>query len=126
MPSSLTFSYRVLRFSLAAVFIWFGVDKFIHPSYWVSAWVPSSVVAVLEGIRVTPGTFLVGVALFELLVGVSLVSGMFIRSFAGIAAVFLLSILLFFGPTEILVRDIGLMGGLVALAGWPERRNGFL
>ena len=126
MLQSLTLSHMVLRLGLATVFIWFGVDKFIHPDYWISAWMPPRITHLLDIVTITPQTFLSGLALFELLVGISLVSGMFVRAFSGVAICFLACVLIFFGPTEVLVRDIGLIGGFLSLFFWPERRGGLL
>ncbi len=60
--------------------------------------------------------------IFEVLVAVSLLSGFFIRIFASLAVLFMLSVVIFHirGATEVIVRDIGLIGGLIALILWPE------
>lgn len=122
MLQSLKYSNLALRFSLAIVFFWFGIDKFFHPDYWVNAWVPQSVALFAENLKIqaTDIVYLVGV--FEVLVGTSLVTNIFIASFSLLALLFMGSIMFFSGFSEILVRDIGLMGMLLSLILWPRQR----
>ncbi len=121
MSRSTRLSYLFLRLGLAAVFFWFGGDKFFHPTYWLNAWIPDWVVALggYIGIDSIPLVYLNGV--FDVLIGLSLVTGVFIRFFSFLGAVILLGIFVFIGPSEITIRDIGLIGGLVAIFLWPER-----
>jgi len=122
MYQSLHFSQLSLRIGLAVVFLWFGVNKFIQPQYWVDAWMPqwAQHVAQAIGMSGTNVVFLIGI--FEVLVAVSLVTGFFSRAFALAAIVFLCIVLVASGLNEIVVRDIGLIAGLVALVIWPQRR----
>jgi len=60
---------------------------------------------------------------FELLVGASVLSNIFIKTFSILGIVFLLTVLLTFGISEVLIRDVGLVGGFLALLFWPERRQ---
>ena len=122
MFQSLRYSNLFLRFGLAAVFIWFGVDKFINPEYWLNAWIPQSIISLASkaGISGTDVVYTSGI--FELLVGASVLSNIFIKIFSVLAIIFLLTVLLFFGLSEVLVRDFGLIGGFLALLFWPERR----
>ncbi|MEK9208526.1 MAG: DoxX family membrane protein [Patescibacteria group bacterium] len=122
MYQSLHASQLSLRIGLAAVFLWFGVNKFIQPQYWVDAWMPqwAQHIAQAMGMGVTNAIFLIGI--FEVLVAVSLVTGFFTRGFASAAIVFLLAVLMTSGLNEIVVRDIGLIASLAALVIWPQRR----
>lgn len=122
MYQSLRSSYLSLRIGLAAVFLWFGVNKFIQPQYWVDAWMPQWAQHVAQAIGMSPmnAVFLIGI--FEVLVAVSLVTGFFTRAFASAAIVFLFTVLVANGINEIVVRDIGLIAALVALVIWPQRR----
>lgn len=122
MYQSLHASQLSLRIGLAAVFLWFGVNKFIQPQYWVDAWMPqwAQRIAQTMGMSATNAVFLIGI--FEVLVAVSLVTGFFTRAFASAAIVFLLTVLVANGLNEIVVRDIGLIAALVALVIWPQRR----
>lgn len=122
MFQSLHYSNLFLRLGLAAVFIWFGVDKFINPEYWLNAWVPQSVVLLVSKVGLGGTDIVYTSAIFELLVGASVLSNIFIKIFSVLAIIFLLTILLFFGVSEVLIRDMGLIGGFLALLFWPERR----
>lgn len=123
MFQSLRASHLALRIGLALVFLWFGADKFIHPQYWADAWLPRGLadLAVRMGMSVRDLMFLNGI--FEVLVAVSLVSGFFVRTFAALAVAFLAVVFVVHvgGATEVVIRDIGLIGALVALILWPER-----
>ena len=123
MFQSLHYSNLFLRLGLAAVFIWFGVDKFLNPEYWLSAWIPQNILSLASkaGISGTDVVYASGV--FELLVGASVLSNIFIKIFSVLALIFLVMVLFTFGVNETLVRDIGLMGGFLSLLFWPERRR---
>ena len=122
MYQSLHSSQLALRLGLGAVFLWFGVDKFIQPQYWVDAWMPqwAQHAAQGAGMSVINAIFLIGI--FEVLVAISLVTGFFSRVFAAAAIVFLIVILAATGLNEIVVRDVGIIAALIALVIWPERR----
>ena len=118
---SVRYSQLALRVGLAVVFLWFGVDKFIHPQYWLDAWIPLTVQTFAGHMGVNPRELVNLIAMFEVLVGISLVTGFFMRYFAAAAVVFLLANFAFSGIHLELARDVGLLGGLVALVIWPER-----
>lgn len=123
MFQSLRCSNVFLRLGLAAVFIWFGVDKFLNPQYWLSAWVPQSALSIASKFGLGGTDIVYSSAVLELLVGASVLSNIFIKAFSVLALLFLISVLFTFGISEVLVRDIGLMGGFLALLFWPERRR---
>ncbi len=123
MWQSLRISHLVLRLSLAAVFLWFGIDKFFHPAYWLNTWMPSSFVSLGAVFHISASSLMYSLGVVELLVGISLVSNMFVDFFALVAIILLVTISLFYGFNEILVRDIGIMGGLLALFFWPSSRS---
>ena len=120
MWQSLKTSHTILRLSLAIVFLWFGIDKFFHPTYWITAWMPQVLLSFGATLHISANALVYSVGIIELLVGISLASNMFVNFFALIAAVFLVVVSLFFGFNEILVRDIGLIGALLALVFWPN------
>jgi len=122
MLQSLKLSNLILRLCLAAVFLWFGIDKFIHPNYWIDAWLPQSVVAISESIGLGSKEFMYLNGIIEVLIGVSLISTLLIRVFASIGILILIGVMVFHGFNEILIRDLGLIGGLAALIFWPDRR----
>ena len=67
-------------------------------------------------------TIVYAFGLFELLIGISLLANMYVGLFASLAVVFLAIIPFFHGFSEVLVRDIGLIGGLISLIFWPKQR----
>lgn len=123
MFQSLQYSNLFLRLGLAAVFIWFGVDKFLNPQYWFSAWIPQSVLSMVSKMGISGLDVVYASGVFELLVGASILSNIFIKIFSVLALIFLTAVLFTFGISEVLVRDIGLMGGFLALFFWPEKRR---
>jgi uncharacterized membrane protein YphA (DoxX/SURF4 family) len=122
MWQSLRISHLFLRLSLAGVFLWFGLDKFFDPGYWLNAWVPASVVHIAALFHISGNLLVYAFGVLELLIGISLASNMFVELFALLGAVFLITISFFYGFNEIVVRDIGLIGGLFALSFWPNQR----
>ena len=122
MVQSLKYSYLALRIGLALVFLWFGIDKFLHPGYWADAWLPQSIAHIVERVGLSQNEFMYLNGIFEIIIGTSIISTIFIRFFAAAAVVFLISVFIFHGFNEIIVRDFGLIGGLLALIFWPDRR----
>jgi len=112
MFSSAKYSYLALRLGLAAVFLWFGIDKISHPSYWLNAWMTTSQLIYLCGV-------------FEILTGVSLATGIFSKFFSALAILFLVGVAIFVSSGDVIIRDIGLVGGLIAVFLWPTARNRF-
>jgi uncharacterized membrane protein YphA (DoxX/SURF4 family) len=105
-------AFLVLRLGLAGLFIWFGLDKFIHPDAWV-AWIPT---IVLKNLPVSTTAFLALNALFEIGVGAALLSGHRTREAALLGALFLAILPLFLGANEVTIRDTALLGGMLAIA----------
>lgn len=120
MWQSLRISHLVLRLGLAIVFLYFGIDKFFHPNYWLNAWFPPFFISLSASIHVSVNYFVYSMGVFELLVGISLISNMFVDFFTLLATISLVAILLFHGINENLIRDVGLIGGLLALTFWPK------
>ena len=102
MIYSSKYSYIVLRVGLAAVFFWFGVMSFSSPAPFIEAVPP----------------YLLGI--FEILMGVSLITGVFSRFFALLGVLYLIAWMWFVGSSAI--PGLGLIGGLLAIFLWPERR----
>ncbi|MBI4158198.1 MAG: DoxX family membrane protein [Candidatus Yanofskybacteria bacterium] len=123
MFQSLRYSNLFLRLGLATVFIWFGVDKFLHPEYWLSSWIPQSALLFASRVGISGMDVVYASGVFELLVGTSVLSNIFIKIFSILAIVFLVTTLFIFGISEVLIRDMGLIGGFLALLFWPERRK---
>ena len=103
---------HVLRLGLAAVFLWFGFSQLFDSIGWVG-WVPEWAVTLLG----VPPTFIVLTnGAFEVIAGVLLVAGIFVRPVAFLLALHLVLITIEIGLNEIGVRDFGLTMATLALA----------
>lgn len=125
MFSSSRYSYLALRLGLAAVFLWFGIDKMFHPAYWLNAWVPERIVKILFEFGLPGIQFIYLNGIFEILVGLSLITGVFTKFFSALAILFLISVLIFVGISEVTVRDFAMVGGFVAVVLWPNGNRRF-
>lgn len=125
MFTSARYSYLVLRLGLAAVFLWFGVEKMLYPTYWFDAWVPQGARSLIAWANLSGQQFIYLNGIFEILTGLSLATGVFTKLFATLAAIFLIVVLIFVGISEVTIRDIGLIGGFLAVLLWPNERNRF-
>ncbi|MBI4441490.1 DoxX family protein [Candidatus Woesearchaeota archaeon] len=108
------YSTVILRVGLAFVFLWFGIDKFIHPLIWAN-WVPDWM-AVL--IPVPLSTFMIIQGVVEVVVGFLLLIGYQTRFAAFLAVVTILGAELAMfgtGQIEIMVRDAGLLAASLSL-----------
>ncbi len=121
MFTSYNLSYLIIRLGLAAVFLWFGIDKLIHPAYWLEAWVPVWLIVFLAKISFSGVQFIYIAGIFEVLVGLSLIAEIFTKFFAGLAILFLFAIVVTNGLNEIMVRDVGLMASFLAIVFWPNK-----
>jgi len=73
----------------------------------------------------TTSQFIYLCGVFEILTGVSLATGIFSKFFSALAILFLVSAAIFVSPGDVIVRDIGFIGGLIAVFLWPAARNRF-
>ncbi len=108
---------------MAAVFLWFGIDKIIHPSYWINAWTAQHVGGFLAALRLPISQLVYLGAIFEILVGLSLLTGVFIRFFSLLAIMFLIGMIFWSGWNDAAIRDLGLLGGFLAIFLWPNARG---
>ncbi len=120
MPFSLRYPHTFIRFSLALAFFWFGLDKFTDPQHWIDA-LPKAVGAAASFANLGAKDLIFLSGILEVLIGLSLVTGYFIRWFSIGALAFVLLAALAHGYGEALTRDVVMVGGLAALATWPER-----
>ncbi|MFH1769563.1 MAG: DoxX family protein [Parcubacteria group bacterium] len=123
MVNSTKYSFFILRIGLAIVFFWFGVDKILDPTYWVNAWTTGWMINIVDRIGITPDQLMYVVGIFEILLGLSLVTKVLLRIFAFLGMIFLAINVIAFGFSEVMIRDIGLLAGLLAVVLWPERDN---
>lgn len=104
------FNARFLfRLALAFVFIAFGIWKFIDPGYWF-AWIPRYALPYLP-VTKTVAMYLLGAV--ETVIGAAVLFDFRTRAAAAIAAVMLAAIIMSFGWSEMMVRDVGVF--LIAL-----------
>ena len=94
-----------LRIGLGGVFVWFGVDKWVHPIFWIN-WIPKAVLSLLP---VTQTLFIHGLGTGESVIGLLILSGLWTKPAAGLAAVNLFGILFSVGFNDIMIRDAGLL-----------------
>lgn len=115
-------AYLALKLGLAAIFLWFGIDKFIHPNYWINAWVPGGFIDLIEKLGLDSLRFVYVIGIFEILIGLSFILEVFTKIFSFLGIIFLIVVIISVGLNEIIIRDIGLIGGLLAVFFWPKAR----
>lgn len=101
----------LLRIGLATMFLYAAIDSFIHPSDWVG-FLPSFVIAMFDA-----ELLLKIFSVFEIALAAWLLSGVYTRYAALLAAAMLIGITVSnFSLLAISFRDIGLACGALALA----------
>lgn len=103
---------HILRYGLAAMFMWFGFSQLFDGVNWVS-WVPEWAPMLLH---IPPAMIVLANGLFEVVAGAFLAAGIFVRPVAVLLALHLAVITVEIGLTAIGVRDFGLTVATVALA----------
>lgn len=115
MPAETTlqrFSPIVLRLGLTALFLWFGISQLIAPNDWVAwvpQWVPDFTHMDAKMIVLLNGGF-------EVIFGILMLLGFFVRWAALILGLHLLSIAFELGYGDIAARDVALAICCFALA----------
>ena len=104
----------LVRIGISGVFLWFGIDKFFHPTNW-SAWVPPWIGSLVP---ISLITFMYVQGVFETITGCLLLVGYKTR-FAAFLAVLTLGgvalAMLGTGQTEVMLRDAGLLAASLSL-----------
>ena len=111
------FSPVVLRIGIAAVFLWFGFDQFIHTTDWIG-YVPQSIRDILH---LSPTTLVYMNGLFEITFGLALFLGFYTRFVAFLLALHLMDITFIVGYSSIGIRDFGLSIAVIAI--WLNGRD---
>lgn len=101
------FGFVVLRFGIAAVFIWFGAEQVMHPEKWVSMLPDWAILKSLPAFF-TPQKIVLVNGLFEIVASVLLIINVFTRVAAFLLAVHLAGIAWSIGINPTGVRDAGL------------------
>jgi len=97
------YAMSLVRYGLGIVFLLFGYDQIFNPSNWI-AWFPQNLV-----------NYIVYVGIFNLVVGLFLVLGLFTRVVALLAALHLIGVIVTIGYGEVAIRDFGLLLGAFAV-----------
>lgn len=101
----------VLRFAAGSLFLWLGIDKWIHPDAWYG-WMTSSALAYLP---VSAETVLFAAGAAEFALGAALVAGKWLQAASALAGAFLALVAVTFGPNDVTVRDASVLGACLAL-----------
>jgi len=121
MVNSTRYSFLALRIGLAIVFLWFGIDKFFHPDYWLGTWMPEWILNVVGVVGISASQLIYVVGIFEILIALSMVTSVFMRIFSLLGMIILLIVFVSSGFENVLVRDLGLVCALLAVVLWPEK-----
>ncbi len=114
-------AYHIVRVSIAITFLWIGILIFKNPESWgglLSPWALNLLVAPLK-------ETMMGTAILDMAIGVFLLIDFMPWWAALFGSIHLIIILATTGITAITVRDIGLLGGTIALmtTTWPKKHR---
>jgi len=93
----------VVRISLSLVFLWFGFNQVFDTSSWLG-WVPAWTTA----LPISPSLIILGNGIFEIALGLLLLTGQWTQIAALLLSLHLLFIAFNIGYNDIAIRDIGL------------------
>ncbi len=101
----------LLRYSVALLFLWFGLNQLFNAGAWV-AWLPPWV----EQLPIEPLSFIYVNGILETVFGLCLALGLFTRFSALVLSLHLFGIAFSLGYNDIAVRDFGLALATMAVA----------
>lgn len=110
-------SYVFLRLGVGAVFAWIGLDILRHSETWIG-YVPPNLPLGLErevALKLN--------GLFDLALGLLLITDKAPKSAAALAVAHLIGILVTQGIDAVIIRDVGILGAALALLFWPHHRR---
>lgn len=121
-----TYAPILLRFGLSLVFLWFGLNQLINPESflgYIPIWLyphPATMVhehplQSLHNLPLTPHVIIMGNGVFETIVGLLLLIGLFTRISALLLALHLIVIMVGLGYNDIMIRDLGLSIATVSI-----------
>jgi len=105
-------SFLILRLGLGFVFFWFGLDKLLNVDNWLGYITPSLDKLIFIDIN----TFMFILGGVEIILGVLLIIGLFLRIVSVVIAIHLFFIIISIGFNDISVRNFGLLAIAVALS----------
>src|SRR3989338_9854722 len=109
--------YHVLRIGMGITFFWIGILIWKDPAGWggfLQPWALKLLIMPIEQVMAIT-------AVSDIILGILLLTNAWTFLASSIASIHLLVILITSGINEVTVRDIGLLGGSIALAvsSWP-------
>lgn len=104
-----------LSIGLGIVFFWIGVDILRHPDSWIG-YIPSNL-----PVHIPTTSLLKANGVFDMALGLLLILRMWPKIIAFLAAGHLIAIIATQGVDAVIIRDVGLLGGALALLFWPKR-----
>ncbi|MEK6910445.1 MAG: DoxX family protein [Nanoarchaeota archaeon] len=99
-----------VRIGISLVFLWFGFQQLLNPGDW-TAWLPSFT----SFLPFKAVTLIVISGLFESILGLFLILGIFTRLSSALLILHLIGIIFSVGYNEIAVRDFGLLMALLSV-----------
>lgn len=117
----------LLRIGLSIVFLWFGIHQIINPESFLG-YVPALFdthpntmmhehpLQSLHTLPITPHILIMGNGFFETILGILLITGIFIRVVALLLSLHLVGIMVSLGYNDIAVRDFGLFLATLSVA----------
>ena len=92
----------LLRISLSLLFLWFGVSQLYSPTEW-TGFVPAQISSIISA-----GTIVMLNGALEIILGLMLLSGIYVRFSALVLGLHLLPIALSMGYSSVAIRDLAL------------------
>lgn len=110
-------TYHIIRVSMAITFLWIGVLIFRDPEDWGGLLQPWAMNLIMAPLKET----MIATAILDMLVGVFLLVDFLPWLAALVGSVHLVIVMATTGISVITVRDIGLLGGTIAIMAttWP-------
>lgn len=104
-------SFHILRVGLAITFLWIGILIFKEPGAWGSYIQPWAV----KLLPLPINDMMIGTAFLDVIIGFLLLIDSLVWIAALLGTIHLIIVIICSGITEIIVRDIGILAGVVAL-----------
>ncbi|HLC53423.1 MAG TPA: DoxX family membrane protein [Candidatus Nanoarchaeia archaeon] len=101
------YSPIVVRYAVGIVFLLLGIDQIIDPAGW-TGYLPLDIVSALP-FHLTATQFMFYNGLFDTLIGLLLLAGIFVRIVSAVAVLHLLGVIVTLGYNDLAIRDIGLL-----------------
>ncbi|OGZ73402.1 MAG: hypothetical protein A2908_02410 [Candidatus Staskawiczbacteria bacterium RIFCSPLOWO2_01_FULL_38_12b] len=104
-------SFHILRVGFAITFLWIGVLIFKQPEAWggyIAPWAMKLLPVPIE-------QAMMGTAVLDIIIGVLLLIDSFVWLAALVGSIHLIIVLAVSGITDITVRDIGILAGIIAI-----------